>query len=194
MTNRAKPPGWRLHARIRLLVNLDDLSCNRRRAGTSSQNSNFSPNWICRDVVDVEVITRRGRRPAGGCGVDHRVRGIEVGVIERVEELGAELKADVFGKLEFPRQGQIRGGESGSLEDVAAGVAIRSRQRLDERGGIEILVGPTFNHRAGKVGVQGRPNRVAAVTIVRGVIRQLRSEGQAGLQGLDSAQLPTAEG
>ena len=49
------------------------------RNSTDSYHNNFSPNWICRDVVDVDVIT-----PAVGAGPEV-----------------AEVKTTVFGVPKF---------------------------------------------------------------------------------------------
>src|SRR5256884_1211135 len=64
---------------------------------------------------------------------------------------------------------------------------------LDKRTGIKVQAGPSQNHGTCKIGVQRRPDRIACVTVVRGVVRQLRSKRKPRLHSFDSTQLPVSE-
>ena len=76
----------------------------------------------------------------GGAGaVDDWVRGGEVGVVEDVEELGAELGADAFGDLGGFDEGEVQVDEAGAGEGVAAEVADGSGGWGEEGGGVEVL-------------------------------------------------------
>ena len=67
------------------------------------------------------------------------------------------------------------------------------RERLNECGGIEVLIGAAVISCAGEIGIYGWAHGIACVAIVRWVVGQLRRERQAGLQRFDAADLPVAE-
>src|SRR5256884_8450501 len=97
-------------------------------------------------------------------------------MIENVEELGAELQVQPFGKCQFLGQRQVCLNQTGTRQDVSPRVAISPSKWLDKRTGIKVQAGPSQNHGTCKIGVQRRPDRIACVTVVRGVVRQLRSK------------------
>jgi hypothetical protein len=76
----------------------------------------------------------------GGTGGEDGLGGGEqVGVVEDVEELGAELCADAFGELRGLGEGQVEVVVGGAGEGVAAEVADRAVGGRGEGGWVEVL-------------------------------------------------------
>ncbi len=75
----------------------------------------------------------------GAGGEDYFVGCGEVGAVEDVEELGAELGADAFGDLGGLEEGKVEVAESGAGEGVAAEIADGSVGGCQEGGGVEEL-------------------------------------------------------
>src|SRR5258708_2438883 len=78
-------------------------------------------------------------------------------------------------------------------EDVAAGIAVCPRQRLKKRIGSKILVGSGEHDWSGEIWIEGGPDGIARVTVIRRVVGQLWSKRQPRLDRLDPAHLPIAE-
>lgn len=74
----------------------------------------------------------------------------EVGMIEDVEEFGAELEVFVFGEAEILERGEVPLLVAGPLDDVAAGVA----ELPDLRGQNELLKGGRVIPAIGRAGVR----------------------------------------
>src|ERR1051326_7670823 len=63
----------------------------------------------------------------------------EISVVQGVEELAAELEAQVFPDAEIALHRKIRHGDAGGAQNVAAFVAELELRRLKEGGGVEPL-------------------------------------------------------
>src|SRR5262249_14416373 len=133
---------------------------------------------------------RRGRRFAGRGGKHHRIRSIEIGVIQQVEEFGSQ--SQIHPLVQHPPLGEryIGGHQRGAAQDGSPCVAIGPRQRLEERVRIEILAHPTLDHGPRKVLVERRPHGIPRVAVVGRVVGKLRGERQTRLHGFDSTDLP----
>src|ERR1700730_17273149 len=89
-------------------------------------------------------------------GVHEAVRRAEIGVIEGVEEFGAELKFGALGEIEGAGERQVKGLHAGAINGVAAHMAEGERSRRREgcgtnpwRGGVRA---GRENWLAGEVG------------------------------------------
>lgn len=89
-----------------------------------------------------------GRGRAGGGGVDDGIGRIEIGVIEEIEDFGAELERETFRDGKFAGDGEVGFDKAGALQGVAADVAVGAGQRLDEGIGIEELRGAALDDGA----------------------------------------------
>src|SRR5438094_5613860 len=87
----------------------------------------------------------RLRRSARCRSKYNRVWGIEVRVIEHVEEIGAELRAKALRQCESLRERQVQLGQSRSLQYVASHVAVGPIGRHNEGAWIEVSVRSTEN-------------------------------------------------
>ena len=74
-------------------------------------------------------------------------------MIEYIEELGTELESKSLSEGYSFGEGQVELLKARSFEDVAARGAIRSRKRLHEGIGIEILIGLSHEQLPGKRGI-----------------------------------------
>jgi hypothetical protein len=77
----------------------------------------------------------------GAGGVDDLVGELEVGVVEDVEELGAELQAGALGELGGFEEGEVPVGEAGAGQGVSADVADEAGGGGGEGVGVEELRG-----------------------------------------------------
>ena len=62
-------------------------------------------------------------------------------MIENVEELGAELQVQRFGKCQFLGQRQVCLNQTRARQDVSPRIAIGAGTRLDKRRRIEVQIG-----------------------------------------------------
>ena len=115
-------------------------------------------------------------------------------MVEEVEDFTSELQAEAFGYEEFFCGGDVGLDDRGPGQSVAADVSVGARQRLNESGRIEILIGIAADELSCEIGIDRRSDGIARVAIVRRVVGKLRSERQTGLESFDSADLPIAEG
>ena len=68
-------------------------------------------------MVDVAVTqSGRGRDARRGRRIDHFIRSEEVGVVEDVEELGAELQSKSLGEMRVAYRGEIELCQAGAGE------------------------------------------------------------------------------
>jgi len=130
----------------------------------------------------------------GAGGDDDLVRRGEVGVVEDVEELGAELGVETLAEPGGFVQREVEVGEVGADEGVATEVAEGSIGRCAEGGGVEKLLRRMRVEIAVEVGVDVGADRVAGVSAAGGVVAELRREREAGLDSCDGAQRPAADG
>ena len=93
---------------------------------------------------------RCGRQHSRGRREDDRVRIVEIGAIENIEQLGPELKVEPLREQEFFGHGEIGFREAGSLQEIARRGAVRVGQRLNERVRVEILPRAALDDRARK--------------------------------------------
>lgn len=131
----------------------------------------------------------------------------EIGVIEDVEKLRAELEILVFSETEVFHGGEVPLLVAGPLNDVAAGVA----KLADLGAGIEFLergwvVPAIWGAGVGAVGASafgGIADEVGTITGETGNFRRaalrgdsrgiVNREGRAGLEGGDAVDLPATE-
>src|SRR6266851_2304625 len=76
--------------------------------------------------VSRRVSTRNCSETAGGL---HYCHGIEIHVVEDVEEVSLEAQVESLGHLEMLGQGKVVGFEAGALNGSDACVAVRPRGR-----------------------------------------------------------------
>jgi len=83
---------------------------------------------------------------AGGSGdsrgsEDDQIGRVEVGAVEDIEELSAELEGETFAEGGVLCAGEVPGGEAGATQSIAAEVAVEAAigWRRQECGGIEPL-------------------------------------------------------
>ena len=113
---------------------------------------------------------------AGGAGDAGRILGgrrsendqvgrVEVGAVEEVEELGAELQGEALAELGVFEDAEIPGGEAGADVGVATKIAGEAAlgRRCDKGRGIEILAGIAGDDFAGEIRIEERAHRVAGV-------------------------------
>ena len=114
-------------------------------------------------------------------------------MVEEIEKFGAELESEALRNGKFARDREVGFDEARPLQDVAANVAVGARERLDECVGIEVLRWAALDDLACEIRIDGWTNGIARVAVVGRIVGKLRREGQAGLNGLDAAELPVAE-
>src|ERR1700733_12251602 len=122
--------------------------------------------------------------------INHWVRRCEVGVVEHVEKLRAELCAPPLmdrGPL-GQRQVQLRKSRPG--QRIAAETPERSRVRRTEGSRVEPLLHCLGIERPTKAGSKIGTHGVARIPVAGRVVAQLRREGETALQGRDPTQLP----
>src|SRR5882672_10038797 len=66
-----------------------------------------------------------GRRNAGG-GEDDGIGQVEIGAVEKVENLGAKLKIQALAKPRVFQHGEIPGGQARSDQSVSSDVSVES--------------------------------------------------------------------
>ena len=134
----------------------------------------------------------------GAVGEDDFVGEREVGVVEEVEELGAELEAEALRDLRGLEQREIPVSVAGAYEAVAAGVADGAVGGRGKGVGVEVLRGPLGGaaagvELAGEVWVDVGADGIAAVTGAGGVVAELRREGEAGGEADDGRDAPAGD-
>src|SRR5262249_32692463 len=137
-----------------------------------------------------------GRIRQRGRGEGDEVRRVEIGAIQQIEELGAELDVEAFVDARVFEHGEIPGGETGADESVAAQVAVEAdgRRRRDKGLGIEPLTGFSENHAAIEIRIDEGPHGIAVVVVVRWVVAQLGRKRKTRLSGDDAGYRPAAHG
>jgi len=131
----------------------------------------------CGGAGDGDGVLVGGGALAGAGGEDDGVRRGEVGAVENVEELGAELGVDVFGDLAGFEEREVEVGEVGAGECVAAEVADGAVGGSAEGVGVEELLGRARVEVAVEVGIDVGADGVAGVAGAGGVVAELRGEG-----------------
>ena len=156
--------------------------------------------------LDLAAVRGGGSYGAGGAGdagyvfcrrrsEDDEVGGVEIGAIEQVEKLGAELQGEAFAELGVLEDAEVPCGEVGADISVAAEISGEAAGgwRSDEGCGIEILVRIAGDDFAGEIGIEEGTHGVARVAGIRGVIAELRCDREAGLGGDDAGDGPAAD-
>ena len=72
-------------------------------------------------------------------------------MVEEIEDFSTELQPEALGNREFFGGGDVRFDDRRAGQRVAADVAVRARQRLNEGSGIEILIGTAADELAGEI-------------------------------------------
>src|SRR5579885_1142608 len=134
-------------------------------------------------------------------GADGYAGHAEIGVIEGVEKLRAELHADAVGKGEILCQIEIKIDQVGSAHDADAGIAedligheaglAGSGAQGDEGAGIKPPIDGTAAVGEIAVGDAVRPAAPLAADIDH--LGLIHGEGEAGLGGKDGGELPAAQ-
>ena len=114
-------------------------------------------------------------------------------MVRKVEELGPKLQFRFFCEWSDFFQREIKVGESGAGERVAAGVAVGTRRRDEISRGIEVLGRAAFDDVSMEVGIERWPDRIAAVSVVGWVESLLRGEWEPGLKRGDFAETPAVD-
>jgi len=86
-------------------------------------------------------IARFGDLPEGWAVCDIAVRDIELGVVEGIKELGAELQFFMFGEPGGLQQSEVGVVDSRAAAERARRVADRAERLGSERVGIKVLIG-----------------------------------------------------
>src|SRR5215470_5524699 len=180
----------------------------------SADGSHADDRTICVTISPKEFQTEldlpRGRRSAGA-GPDcsghsawmcscwwrkhDQIRRVEIGAVQEIENLRAELKTEAFCDGGVLEHGKIPCGKSRAGDDVAAGVAVKTacRRRSNEGGGIKPLPGIAQHNGPSEVRIDEGANRIARVAIVGRVVAELRSERETCLEGDDAGERPPAD-
>ncbi len=66
-------------------------------------------------------------------------------------------------------------------------------RRVNERGGVEPLIGVPRHHGSAECRIQERPDRVARIAVVCRVVAELRRKREPGLRADDRVQRPSAQ-
>src|SRR6266852_9903096 len=115
----------------------------------------------------------------------NQIGGVEVGAVQEIEKLRAELQVQAFVNSGFLHRREIPGSQPRANVRVSPNISEKSAVvRLgDEGSGIEPLAWVPEGYRTRKRGIQKRANRVACISVVRRVVTKLGSEGKPRLRG-----------
>jgi hypothetical protein len=129
----------------------------------------------CRDDAS------RGTRYDRCGGKDNRIRCSEIRAVQQIEKLRSKLKSYAFRNGRVFQQGRVQFRESGSDQNVPAGISIRAVRRNEKGIRIVVLIRAAEHQLSLESRIPRGPNRVAAIAIVRRIKSQLRGEWEPRL-------------
>ena len=143
--------------------------------------------------LNLSGILRREDSSKGKWLIRERVRQIEICAIERVEGLSFGGQPDPFAERKCASQGEVRGKEPGSPQNIAARVAPCICWRDRESGHIEPLLRSRVGQRGAVQDVGAVDSEITpGIARVAVVGRKFRRERLAALSRDDATELETA--
>ena len=100
--------------------------------------TDFLPQKLQRELRDTRITGAANL--SNKRAVDAHFRRIELGMIEEVEEFGAELQGHAFGELRVFQERHVPVIQSRYFDNISSRVAERSERRRLEAAGIEVAV------------------------------------------------------
>src|SRR5205823_6585492 len=136
----------------------------------------------------------KGRVRRGLQHITDEIRGVEIGPVQEIENLRAELQVHSLTYMSSLGCGEIPGRQTWTSVGIPPHIAVETAvARWRNKGvGIEPLVRISKNHGARKRGIEEWPHRIARVAVVRWVIAELWRKRESRLHANDGVQRPTA--
>jgi hypothetical protein len=127
---------------------------------------------------------------------DDQIRRIEVGAVQQIEHLEAQLQRALAAEVHVLERREIDRRQARSRERVAPDGAVEPAvaRRRDECRWIEPLSPTAGHHGSGERRIQKRPHRIARVAIVRRVVAQLFARFGFGLALFGVKSVPAGTG
>src|ERR1700680_188133 len=117
-------------------------------------------------------------------------RGVEIGGVQEIENLQAELQARSLGYVRILERGEIPRRQTRTRVAIPPHIAIETAvaRRRNEGIGVEPLVRIPRRHRSRECGIEKRPDRIARITVVRRVVAELWRQRESRLHARDGVQ------